>query len=151
MVRVHDVPADDLIQALAEHLKKVPEVEPPVWAPFVKTGSHAERPPQRSDWWYTRAASLLRKVYLNGPVGIHVLKSTYGGSKQVAYFPKHHRDAGGSVIRNIFKGLEQAELVTKQGNKGRVLTPKGVALLDKTSKDVFKELSKANPSLARYG
>jgi small subunit ribosomal protein S19e len=151
MVRVHDVPADELIDALAEHLKKVPEVEPPVWAPFVKTGSHAERQPQRSDWWYTRAASLLRKVYLNGPVGIHTLESTYGGSKAVAYFPKHHRDAGGSVIRNALKGLEQAELVTKQGNKGRVLTPKGVALLDKVSKDVFKELSKANPALARYG
>jgi len=151
MVRVHDVPADELIGALAEHLKKVPEVEPPQWAPFVKTGSHAERPPQRSDWWYTRAASLLRKVYLNGPVGIHKLEIVYGGSKAVAYFPKHHRDAGGSVIRNLLKELEQAELVTKQGNKGRVLTPKGVALLDKVSKDVFKELAKANPALARYG
>jgi ribosomal protein S19E (S16A) len=41
--------------------------------------------------------------------------------------------------------------VTKQGNKGRVLTPKGVALLDKISKDIFKELVKEVPSLARYG
>jgi small subunit ribosomal protein S19e len=151
MVRVHDVPADELIDALAEHLKKVPEVEPPQWAPFVKTGSHAERPPQRSDWWYTRAASLLRKVYLNGPVGLRQLEIAYGGSKAVAYFPKHHRDAGGAVIRNVLKELEQAELVAKQGNKGRVLTPKGVALLDKVSKDVFKELAKTNPALARYG
>jgi len=151
MVRVQDVPAEDLIQALAEHLKKVPEIEPPEWAPFVKTGSHAERPPQRSDWWYTRAASLMRKVYLTGPVGLQQLEIAYGGSKAVAYFPKHHRDAGGSAIRNLLKELEQAELVTKQGNKGRVLTPKGVALLDKISKDVFKDLSKANPALARYG
>lgn len=151
MVRVYDVPADTLIEAIAEHLKKVPEVEPPQWAPFVKTGSHAERPPQQSDWWYTRAASLLRKVYLHGPVGIHKLESVYGGSKALAYFPKHHRDAGGAIIRNAMKGLEQAELMTKQGNKGRVLTPKGVALLDKISKDVFKELSKENPAIARYG
>jgi small subunit ribosomal protein S19e len=151
MVRVHDVPADELIGALAEHLKKVPEVEPPQWAPFVKTGSHAERPPQRSDWWYTRAASLMRKVYLKGPIGLHTLEIAYGGSKAVAYFPKHHRNAGGAIIRNVLKELEQAELVTKQGNKGRVLTPKGVALLDKVSKDVFKELAKANPALARYG
>jgi small subunit ribosomal protein S19e len=151
MVRVHDVPADRLIEAIAEHLKKVPEVEPPQWTPFVKTGSHAERLPQQPDWWYKRAASLLRKVYLNGPVGIHRLQAVYGGSKALAYFPKHHRDAGGSVIRNALKGLEQAELVTKQGNKGRVLTPKGVALLDKVSKDVFKELSKENPAIARYG
>lgn len=151
MVRVYDVPADKLIAALAEHLKKVPELEPPQWAPYVKTGSHAERPPQRPDWWYSRAASILRKVYLHGPVGLQELESSYGGNKAISYYPKHHRDAGGSIIRNVMKDLEQAELVTKQGNKGRVLTPKGVALLDKVSKDVFKELVKELPSLAKYG
>ena len=151
MVRVQDVPADRLIEGLAEHLKRVPELEPPQWAPFVKTGSHAERPPQQPDWWYTRAASLLRKVYLQGPVGLQQLESAYGGSKALAYYPKHHRDSGGSIIRNALKAMEQAELVTKQGNKGRVLTPKGFALLDKVSKDVFKELSKEIPALARYG
>lgn len=151
MVRVYDVPADRLIEALAEHLKKVPELEPPQWAPFVKTGSHAERPPQRSDWWYTRAASLLRKVYLHGPVGLEKLEIAYGGSKALAYYPKHHRNAGGSAIRNPLKELEAAELVTKKGTKGRVLTPKGVALLDKISKDIFKELVKDNPAIARYG
>lgn len=151
MVRVHDVPADRLIEALAEHLKKVPELDQPAWAPYVKTGSHAERPPQKPDWWYTRAASILRKVYVHGPIGLQKLESAYGGSKAVAYFPKHHRDAGGAVIRNSLKGLEQADLVTKQGNKGRILTPKGVALLDKTSKEIFKELVKQLPSLERYG
>ncbi|MDA4133989.1 MAG: 30S ribosomal protein S19e [Thaumarchaeota archaeon] len=151
MVRVHDVPADKLIKALAEHLKRVPELEPPAWAAYVKTGSHAERPPQAADWWYTRAASLLRKVYLQGPVGLQQLESAYGGSKALAYYPKHHRDSGGSIIRNSLKDMEAAELVTKLGNKGRVLTPKGVALLDKVSKDVFKELSKDIPALARYG
>jgi small subunit ribosomal protein S19e len=151
MVRVHDVPADKLIKAVAEHLKRVPELEPPQWAGFVKTGSHAERPPQQADWWFTRAASLLRKIYLQGPVGLQQLESAYGGSKALAYYPKHHRDAGGSIIRVALKQMEQAELVTKQGNKGRILTPKGVALLDKVSKDVFKELSKEIPALARYG
>lgn len=151
MVRVYDVPADKLIETLAEHLKRVPELEQPQWAPFVKTGSHAERPPQRPDWWYTRAASILRKVYMHGPIGLQRLESDYGGSKALSYFPKHHRDASGAVIRNALKELEQADLVTKQGNKGRVLTPKGVALLDKTSKDIFKELVKQVPSLARYG
>jgi small subunit ribosomal protein S19e len=151
MVRAHDVPAEKLIEALAEHLKKLPELDPPQWAPFVKTGSHAERPPQKADWWYTRGASVLRKVYLHGPIGLQQLESAYGGSKALSYNPKHHRDAGGSIVRNLMKELEQAELITKQGNKGRVLTPKGVALLDKLSKDIFKELVKEVPSLARYG
>jgi small subunit ribosomal protein S19e len=151
MVRVHDVPADKLIHALAEHLKKVPELEPPQWAPYVKTGSHADRPPQSADWWYIRAASIMRKVYVHGPIGLQTLENNYGGSKALSYAPKHHRSAGGSIIRNAMKELEQAELITKQGNKGRVLTPKGVALLDKISKDIFKELVKEVPSLARYG
>jgi small subunit ribosomal protein S19e len=92
----------------------------------------------------------MRKVYLRGPVGIEKLEIAYGGSKQLGYFPKHHRDAGSSAIRNILKGLERAELVAKQGTKGRVLTPKGVALLDKVSKDIFKELIKQIPPLERY-
>jgi len=150
VVNVSDIPADRLIEELAEHLKRVPEIEPPAWASFVKTGSHADRPPQRQDWWYVRAASLMRKVYLKGPLGVETLESAYGGTKQVGYFPKHHRDAGSSSIRNILKGLEKAELVAKQGSSGRVLTPKGVALLDKLSKDIFKELVKQNPALERY-
>jgi small subunit ribosomal protein S19e len=150
MVKVNDVPADKLIEELAEQLKRVPEIEPPTWASFVKTGSHADRPPQDKDWWYVRAASLMRKVYLKGPLGVEKLESAYGGTKQVGYFPKHHRDAGSSAIRNLLKGLEKAELVAKHGTKGRVLTPKGVALCDKISKDIFKELVKQNPALERY-
>jgi small subunit ribosomal protein S19e len=150
LVKVHDVPADKLIEALAEHLKRVPEIDPPEWAAFVKTGSHADRPPQRQDWWYVRAASVMRKVYLHGPLGTEKLESAYGGSKALGYAIKHHRDAGSSAVRNLLKGLEKAELVTKQGTNGRVLTPKGVALLDRLSKEIFKELVKENPALERY-
>ena len=150
MVNVNDVPADKLIEELAEHLKRVPEIAPPAWAAIVKTGSHADRPPQDKDWWYVRAASVMRKVYLKGPLGVERLEIAYGGTKQLGYNPKHHRDAGSSAIRNIMKGLEKAELMGKQGTAGRVLTPKGFALLDKISKDVFKEQVKQNPALERY-
>ena len=84
-------------------------------------------------------------------MGITELEVAYGGSKAVGYYPKHHRDVGSSAIRHILHQLEQAQLVTKQGNKGRILTPKGVALLDKLSKEIFKELVQGNPALARYG
>ena len=149
MVSAHDVPSGKLISALAEQMKAVPSVQEPDWAKFVKTGSHAERPPISPDWWFARAASLLRKVYLHGPVGLSDLERVYGGTKALHYFPKHHRDAGGSSIRKILKQLEQAELVAKTP-KGRVLTPKGRALLDKASKDIFASLTEANKSMARY-
>ena len=150
MVKAYDVPANRLIKALAEHLKRLPELEAPSWAQYSKTGSHAERPPQNANWWQTRAASILRKVYFHAPTGISDLEVAYGGSKAVGYYPKHHRDVGTSAIRQILHQLEQAQLVTKQGNKGRVLTPKGVALLDKVSGDVFKDLVQENQALARY-
>jgi small subunit ribosomal protein S19e len=151
MVKAYDVPAGKLIAALSDHLKRLPEVEAPPWALYAKTGSHADRPPQNANWWQKRAASILRKIYFHAPLGITDLEVAYGGSKAVGYYPKHHRDAGSSAIRYILHQLEQAELVTKQGNKGRTLTPKGVALLDKLSKEIFKELVQENQALAKYG
>jgi len=149
MVNAHDVPSSKLISALAEQMKSVAGVEVPDWARFVKTGSHAERPPASADWWFTRAASLMRKLYLHGPVGLSDLERAYGGTKALKYYPKHHRDAGGSSIRKILKQLEQAELVSKTP-KGRVLSPKGRAMLDKASKVLFTTLSQDDKALARY-
>ena len=149
MVNAHDVPSGKLISALAEQMKSVSAVQEPAWAKYVKTGSHAERPPTNSDWWFTRAASLLRKLYLHGPVGLGDLERAYGGTKALHYYPKHHRDAGGSSIRKILKQLEQAELVAKTPG-GRVLTSKGRAMLDRTSKDIFSALVGEDKALARY-
>ena len=39
----------------------------------------------------------------------------------------------------------------KKTPKGRVLTPKGAALLDNLSKEIFKKLSEENPAITRYG
>ena len=149
MVSVHDVPSGKLIPALAEQVKGLPGMEEPDWARLVKTGSHAERPPSDSEWWFTRAASIMRKLYLHGPVGLSDLERAYGGSKALRYFPKHHRDAGGSSIRKILRQLEQAELVSKTP-KGRVLTSKGRAMLDRVSREIFTAVSEGNKALARY-
>ena len=150
MVNAYDVPASKLIDALADEIKGIPEVAPPEWSKFVKTGSHAERPPERPGWWQTRAASLMRKLYVHGPLGLGEFERAYGGPKALAYFPKHHRDAGGSINRKILKQLEQAELVAKT-SKGRVLTSKGAAMLDRVSKKIFEAEAQAQPTLARYG
>ena len=149
MVNARDVSSAKLIPALAEQMKGVAGVEEPEWAKWVKTGSHAERPPTNPTWWFTRAASLMSKLYLHGPVGLTDLKRAYGGSKALNYNPKHHRDAGGSNIRKILKQLEQAELVSKTP-KGRILTSKGRATVDKVAKDIFASASAENKALARY-
>ena len=138
---VYDVPADLLIQRLAKYLKEnVPEVRPPAWALFVKTGSHVERPPQDLDWWYVRCASLLRKLYLKGPVGVSRLRKMYGGRKRRGVRPAHFRRAGASSIRKPLQQLEEAGLVIKDGNRGRRLSPKGMSLVDMIASQIKREL-----------
>lgn len=153
MVTVKEVPADMLINHLAKYLKEnVPQVTVPQWALFVKTGSFKERLPEDPDWWYYRAASILRKLYISGePIGIETFRTIYGGLKRRGVKPPHFRKASGSIIRTILQQLEKAGLVMKIPRKGRVLTPKGRALLDSIAYEVFKELIKIKPEMIKYG
>ncbi len=152
MVTALEVPADMLIERLAKYLKEqVPEVKPPKWAAYVKTGPHKENPPQDPDWWYKRCASILRKLYVHGkPVGLSRLRTAYGGSQDRGVAPSHFRKAGGSIIRKALQQLEQAGLVVKVDRKGRTLSPKGRSLIDKMSKQILEELAKQKPELAKY-
>jgi len=151
MVGVKEVPADLFIKYLANYLKtNVPAVKPPTWALLVKTGSHKERLPDSPDWWYYRAASMLRKLYINGrPIGVGAFRVMYGGLKRRGSAPPHFRKAGASHIRLILQQLEAAGLVTKVRG-GRVLTLKGRSLLDRIAYEAFQEVVKLIPELSKY-
>jgi small subunit ribosomal protein S19e len=147
----YDVPASLLIEKLAQYLKSnVDSVKPTVWAPFVKTGTHVQRVPDNPDWWYVRSASLLRKVYLKGPIGLERLKSDYGGRKGRGFMPEHTRKGGGAIVRNALKQLEGSGLVKTTKGRGRTVTPEGRKLLDLLSTEIKKELEKENPELKKY-
>jgi small subunit ribosomal protein S19e len=149
MAKVFDVPATDLIARLTEQLKKDKRITPPEWASYVKTGTHAEKIPQNKDWWYTRCASLVRKVYLHGPIGISDLKSYYGGRKRIGYNLDHHKDAGGAIIRKALQQLESAGYVEKK-SRGRMVSNDGMKKVDRIATELFKEISNNNKSLERY-
>ena len=110
MAKVYDVPADIFINRLSEILKNE-DIPAPVWASFVKTGTHADKPPQNSGWWHVRCASILRKIYLHGPISVNELRCMYGGGRPVGYGAAHHKDASGAIIRNAIHGLEKLGLV----------------------------------------
>ena len=137
MATVYDIEASKLIKKAAEELKK--QIKMPEWALFVKTGVNKERQPVDKDWWYMRAASILRKIYMNGPVGTGKLKTKYGGRKNRGYKPEKTYKASGKIIRIILQQLEKLELIKKveKGvHKGRGITPKGKKFLDQLSKNV---------------
>ena len=147
MAKVYDVPADILINRLSEILKNE-DIPAPSWAQFVKTGTHAEKPPQNSEWWHVRCASILRKIYLHGPVSVNDLRTMYGGGRPVGYGAAHHKDASGAIIRNAIHGLEKLGLVTKIEKKGRMLTKQGMQKLDRLSTEILSELIAKEPHLS---
>lgn len=151
MPTLYDVPVDVLIERLTQYIKvNVPEVQPLAWAPYVKTGVHAERAPQNPDWWYVRSASLLRKLYTEGPIGVAHLRKAYGGRRRKGVAPAHFRKAGGSIIRHIMQQLEGAGLVVRVEKKGRFISPKGRSLLDALSAQIKRELDRETPELKVY-
>ncbi len=136
MATAFDVPANELIEKLAKELEKIPELKMPDWAKFVKTGPHAERLPEQPNWWYIRAASIMRRLYIDGPIGVARLRTWYGGRKNRGVKPEHHYDAGGKIIRTILQQLERAGLAEKVEKEGRKLTPKGISLVDKIATQI---------------
>jgi small subunit ribosomal protein S19e len=150
MTAVYDVPSDALIRKVAEKLKEREEAKPPSWANFVKTGIHREKSPVQGDWWYTRTAAILRKVYIHGPIGVSRLRAMYGGSRDKGSKPNKAKKGSGSIVQLALLQLEKLEYVSTVKGKGRTITPKGRSLLDNTAHEILQELIKVNPTLSKY-
>nr|HDO81412.1 30S ribosomal protein S19e [Candidatus Bathyarchaeota archaeon] len=151
MVSAYDVPAWDLIREVAKILKEeYPSVSPPPGYQFWKTGVHKEVPPEQADWWYIRCASILRKLYVHGPVGVSRLRTAYGGRKRRGVRPEHFAKGSGSIIRRALQQLEEAGLVEKVEKEGRRITNKGRSLLDRTAYKISLKLRKEIPEIKSY-
>ena len=137
---IRQIEPKKFIEICKEELKKIKEIKPPEWSRFAKTGVHKKFPPQQDDWWYIRSASILRRIYLDGPVGVARLRTYYGGRKERGHKPERFRKASGNVIRKILQQLESAGLIekNKEGKRGRVISEEGRKFLRKISSEVKK-------------
>ena len=136
---IFDTPASTLIKVMAKDLKKQ-DIEQPAWTTFVKTGTHKERTPDNPEWFYERMASILYRIYKDGPVGTESLRTYYGGKKRRGVKKPHFKKAGGKIIRLCLQVLEKQGLV-KKGKKGRTITGKGQSYLNTKAKEA-KSLEK---------
>ena len=148
MATIHDAPVDQLIEKAASLL----DIKMPEWAAFVKTGAAKERPPIRDDWWKVRAASILRTVYLKGPIGVNKLRLKFGSKKNRGHKPSRFAKSGGKILRVALQQLEKAGLIEQKAvgvHKGRVVTNQGKSFMDKiasslTNGKVTKQKNKAS-------
>lgn len=152
MTTVYDVPAEPLIDETATQLEDFDGIEAPDWAPFARTGGHRERPPEASDWWFTRCAAVLRKVYLQGPIGTERLAAEFGGKRDHGAAPSHAVKGSGTIVRTALQQLEAADLVRTDdaGRGGRETSPEGQSFLDGVAHEVQQELVDEIPQLAKY-
>lgn len=150
MTTLYDVPAEDLIDAVADAIAE--DLDEPEWVTYAKTGTGRELPPEQEDFWSVRAASLLRKVADDGPVGVERLRTAYGdsanGTTRYRVRPEHTKEGSGNMIRTALQQLEDAGYIQTHEGRGRSVTGEGRALLDETAEELIEELDR--PELERY-
>lgn len=150
MTTVYDVPAKELIDAVAKKLENETAIQIPKENIYSRTGVHKENPPVEKNWWYIRCASILRKIYMKNIIGIEHLRSEFGGKKDRGSKPYKAASGSGSIIRRALQQLEKAGYVSKIKGKGRMLTSKGRSFLDNTSNEVLKDVEAYYPELKKY-
>lgn len=66
---VKDVDQAEAVTQIAGFLKKSGKIQLPSWVDTVKLGITKELAPLDPDWYYTRTASIARRLYVRSPAG----------------------------------------------------------------------------------
>ncbi|CAL5362362.1 unnamed protein product [Camellia sinensis] len=108
---VKDVSPHEFVKAYAAHLKRSGKMELPHWTDIVKTAKFKELAPYDPDWYYIRAASMARKIYLRGGLGVGAFQRIYGGSQRNGSRPPHFCKSSGAIARHILQQLQNMNIV----------------------------------------
>ena len=136
-ISVKDVNQHDFTKALAAFLKKSGKLKVPEWSDIVKLGRFNELAPYDEDWYYTRAASTCRHLYIRAPAGVGAFTKIYGSKKRNGTCPSHAARSSRSVARKVLQSLEGLKLVEKDPNTGgRKLTAQGRRDLDRIASQI---------------
>jgi len=138
-VSVKDVEAHKFIDAYAAFLKRQGKLPIPGWVDTVKTSHSKEMPPLNNDWYYVRAASVARHVYMRKTVGVGRLRKVHGAQKNRGSRPSHHTNASGSVDRHVMQSLEKIGVLEQDEDKGgRRITQSGQRDLDRIAQTTLE-------------
>ncbi|KAL5987346.1 Protein component of the small (40S) ribosomal subunit [Asimina triloba] len=108
---VKDVSPHEFVKHYAAHLKRSGKVELPDWTDIVKTARFKELAPYDSDWYYIRAASIARKIYLRQGIGVGGFQKIYGGRQRNGSRPPHFCKSSGSIARHILQQLQKMSII----------------------------------------
>ncbi|GFY27222.1 40S ribosomal protein S19 [Trichonephila clavipes] len=140
-VTVKDVNQMQFVKALAAHLKKTGKLKVPEWVDVVKTGVYKELAPYDEDWFYTRCASIARRLYLRAPVGVKTFAKVFGGKYRRGTRPSKFCRGSRNIARKAMQALEALKIAEPDTNGGRKLSSIGRRDLDR----IASQLKKPNP------
>jgi small subunit ribosomal protein S19e len=137
---IYNIEPFKLIKVLSEKLKEYPEIKPPSGSEFWKSAFYKELAPlDQENFWYIRSASILRKVWKFGPIGVNRMRKKYGGRNRRGSKPNHSAKGSGKIIRLSMQQLEDAKLLEKIDKGGRKISPEGNSLLERTAHQIIRE------------
>jgi small subunit ribosomal protein S19e len=125
---VKDVDAHEFVRQYSKHLKG--KLTPMENHDMIKTGCYKELSPNDPDWYFVRAASVARKIYLKQGIGIGKFRKIYGSTYRKGVRTEHFCKVSGGLIRHICQQLEKAGLVQLYSKGGRQITSAGMRDLD---------------------
>nr|7QCA_ST0 Chain ST0, 40S Ribosomal protein S19 [Spraguea lophii 42_110]7QJH_RT0 Chain RT0, 40S Ribosomal protein S19 [Spraguea lophii 42_110]7QJH_ST0 Chain ST0, 40S Ribosomal protein S19 [Spraguea lophii 42_110]8BR3_ST0 Chain ST0, 40S Ribosomal protein S19 [Spraguea lophii 42_110]8P5D_ST0 Chain ST0, 40S Ribosomal protein S19 [Spraguea lophii 42_110]8P60_RT0 Chain RT0, 40S Ribosomal protein S19 [Spraguea lophii 42_110]8P60_ST0 Chain ST0, 40S Ribosomal protein S19 [Spraguea lophii 42_110] len=112
---------DTFIPALSEYLRTNKTVVPIKNFDIIKTSRGKETSPLDINWYYTRAASIIRKLLISKaknekPLSIVRFSSEYGCAKDRGNRPNKHVRASKGIIIKILNDLQEKGWVEKKEN-----------------------------------
>jgi small subunit ribosomal protein S19e len=135
-VTVKDVNQQEVVRALAASFKKSRKLIVSKWVNTVKLTKHKELAPYDEKWFYTRAASTARHLYLRGCAGVGSMTKIYRGPQRNRNRPRLFSRGSKSVARRVLQALEGLKMEDQDQDGGHNLTPQGQRDLDKIAGQV---------------
>ena len=89
MASVKDVDQQKFVTGFADFLKKSGKMPVPDWADLIKLARFNEQGPLDQDWYFVRAASVARHLYIRSPAGVGSFTKIYGARKSNGCAPSH--------------------------------------------------------------
>lgn len=148
MASVKDIAPLQFIPALAAHFKRLGKMSVPGWTEYSKTGAYKQATPMDDDWFYVRAASIARKVYIRGATGVGSFQRIYGGRKNNGVCPSHFAKSSGAVARHCLQQLEKLKILEKNDKGMRVISRDGRKALDLIAAAIKKQNAAAAAAAA---
>ncbi|XP_038184230.1 40S ribosomal protein S19-like isoform X1 [Arvicola amphibius] len=137
-VTVKDLNQQEFVRALAAFLKKSEKLKVPEWVDTIKLAKHKELALYDENWFYTRAASTPRHLYLRGGAGVGSMTKIYGGRQRQrnGVRPSQFSRGSKSVAHRVLQALKGLKMVEKDQDGGCKLTPQGQRYLDRIAGQV---------------